>query len=48
MTRTAACVDAKNFYIGEQGPMENPPGSLWRVMPAAEVPEGAETADTVE
>ena len=41
-------VDAKNFYIGEQGPMENPPGSLWRILPASEVPEGAEVAETVQ
>lgn len=40
-------VDAKNFYIGEAGPDQNPPGSLWRIMPASEVPEGAQTAETV-
>jgi glucose/arabinose dehydrogenase len=40
-------VNANNFYIGEQGPDQNPPGSLWRVMPASEIPQGAETAETV-
>jgi glucose/arabinose dehydrogenase len=40
-------VNANNFYIGEQGPDQNPPGSLWRVVPAGEVPQGAETAETI-
>jgi glucose/arabinose dehydrogenase len=40
-------VNCNCFYIGEQGPTENPPGALWRVMPTDEVPEGAETARTV-
>ncbi|HET7413406.1 MAG TPA: PQQ-dependent sugar dehydrogenase, partial [Pararhizobium sp.] len=41
-------VNANNFYIGEQGAEANPPGALWRVVPASEVPEGAEVAETVE
>jgi glucose/arabinose dehydrogenase len=41
-------VNCNCFYIGEQGPMANPPGSLWRVVPAGEVPDGAEVARTVQ
>jgi hypothetical protein len=37
-------VNANNFYIGEQGPLANPPGSLWRIVPADRVPSGAVTA----
>lgn len=37
-------VNASNAYLADQGPLENPPGSLWRIMPADEVPDGAETA----
>lgn len=37
-------VDAHNFYVGEQGATQNPPGSLWRVVPADRVPQGAVTA----
>jgi len=40
-------VNCNCFYVGEQGAMENPPGALWRVVPADEVPEGAEVARTV-
>jgi glucose/arabinose dehydrogenase len=40
-------VDCNCFYLADQGPMDNPPGSLWRIVPADEVPEGAETARTV-
>jgi hypothetical protein len=40
-------VNCNCFYLADQGPMENPPGSLWRIVPADEVPEGAETARTV-
>ena len=35
------------FYLTDQGPLENPPGALWRVMAADEVPDGAEVARTV-
>lgn len=40
-------VNSNNFYTSDQGPEDNPPGSLWRVVPAGEVPEGAETATVV-
>ena len=39
-------VNSHNFYIGEQGATQNPPGSLWRVVPADRVPSGAVTART--
>jgi glucose/arabinose dehydrogenase len=44
---TILAVNCNCFYLADQGPMENPPGSLWRIVPAGEVPEGAETARTV-
>ena len=40
-------VNSNNFYTSDQGPQDNPPGSLWRVVAAGEVPSGAETAPTV-
>lgn len=40
-------VDCNCFYTSDKGAEANPPGSLWRVVPADEVPEGAETARTV-
>jgi glucose/arabinose dehydrogenase len=39
-------VTANNFYTADQGPEANPPGSLWRIVLASDVPEGAETATT--
>lgn len=45
---TVYAVDCNCFYIGEQGPLRNPPGSLWRVVPAEQVAEGAETARVVQ
>lgn len=39
-------VNANNFYLADQGPDSNPAGSLWRVMAASEVPEGATLAKT--
>jgi hypothetical protein len=36
------------FYLADQGPLANPPGALWRVVPADQVPEGAEVARTVQ
>jgi glucose/arabinose dehydrogenase len=39
-------VNSHNFYIGEQGATQNPPGSLWRVVRADQVPQGAVTART--
>jgi glucose/arabinose dehydrogenase len=41
-------VNCNCFYIGEQGPLENPPGALWRVVPEDQVPQGAELARTVQ
>jgi glucose/arabinose dehydrogenase len=32
------------FYTDDKGPVANPPGGLWRLMPANEVAAGAETA----
>ena len=37
-------VNANNFYLADQGPTANPPGALWRVVPADQVPQGAVTA----
>jgi glucose/arabinose dehydrogenase len=34
-------VNANNFYLADQGPTQNPPGALWRVVPADQVPQGA-------
>ncbi len=41
-------VNANNFYLADTGPDSNPPGQLWRVMAADEVPEGAIVADTMQ
>ncbi|MGI9420688.1 MAG: PQQ-dependent sugar dehydrogenase [Geminicoccaceae bacterium] len=41
-------VNANNFYLADEGPDTNPPGSVWRVVPASEVPDGAEVARTAE
>ncbi len=35
------------FYTSDKGASGNPPGALWRVVPADQVPAGAETARTV-
>lgn len=32
------------FYLSDKGPVSNPPGALWRIMPRNRVPAGAETA----
>lgn len=32
------------FYTDDKGPVANPKGALWRVLPATEVPAGAEVA----
>lgn len=36
------------FYTSDRGPLGNPPGALWKIVPANEVPAGAETARTVQ
>jgi hypothetical protein len=41
-------VNANNFYLADQGPEANPPGALWRVVPADQVPQGAEVARTAQ
>ena len=41
-------VNCDCFYLVDQGPLANPPGALWRVVPADQVPAGAEVARTVE
>jgi cytochrome c(L) len=40
-------VNCNCFYTSDRGPAGNPPGALWRIVPASEVPAGAETARTV-
>lgn len=39
-------VTSCNCNYGGPAPQENPPGSLWRIVPSDQVPEGAETAAT--
>ncbi len=41
-------VNANNFYLADEGPDANPPGTVWRVVPADEVPAGAEVARTAK
>jgi len=41
-------VNANNFYLADEGPDANPPGQLWRIVSADQVPAGAETADRVK
>jgi len=41
-------VNCNCFYLADQGPLENPPGALWRVVPEDQVPQGAEVARTVQ
>jgi cytochrome c(L) len=40
-------VDCHCFYTSDKGATANPPGSLWRVVAADQVPSGAEVARTV-
>jgi cytochrome c(L) len=40
-------VDCHCFYTSDRGATANPPGSLWRVVPADKVPAGADVARTV-
>lgn len=39
-------VNCNCFYLDDKGPLANPPGALWRIMPATQVPAGAVTAPT--
>lgn len=41
-------VNCNCFYTADRGPMGNPPGALWRIVPASEVKPGQETAMTVQ
>ena len=41
-------VNCNCFYTADRGPMGNPPGSLWRIVAAADVKPGQETALTVQ
>jgi glucose/arabinose dehydrogenase len=41
-------VNCECFYLVDQGPLLNPPGALWRVVPADQVPAGAEVARAVQ
>jgi cytochrome c(L) len=36
------------FYTSDRGPLGNPPGALWKIVPAGEVKPGQETARTVQ
>jgi cytochrome c(L) len=40
-------VNCNCFYTSDRGAMGNPPGALWRVVPASQVPSGAETARVI-
>ncbi len=40
-------VNCNCFYTADKGPLSNPPGALWKVVPADEVPSGVQTARTV-
>ncbi|MEO8248673.1 MAG: PQQ-dependent sugar dehydrogenase [Burkholderiales bacterium] len=37
-------VNCNCFYTDDKGAANNPPGALWRIMPADKVPQGAEVA----
>ena len=41
---TVLAVNCNCFYLDDKGPTANPPGALWRVVPADKVPAGAELA----
>lgn len=40
-------VNCHCFYLDDKGPLANPPGALWRILPQNQVPPGAETAPVV-
>ncbi|CAN5665639.1 PQQ-dependent sugar dehydrogenase [soil metagenome] len=44
---TILAVNCNCFYLADQGPDENPPGALWRIVPAGEVPDDAVVARTL-
>lgn len=39
-------VNCNCFYTTDKGPLGNPPGALWKVVPADQVPKGAVIANT--
>jgi cytochrome c(L) len=41
-------VNCNCFYTADRGPTSNPPGALWKIVPASEVKPGQETALTVQ
>jgi cytochrome c(L) len=41
-------VNCNCFYTADRGPTGNPPGGLWRIVPAADVKPGMEMALTVQ
>lgn len=41
---TVLAVNCFCFYTDDKGPVANPPGALWRLLPADKVPQGAEVA----
>ena len=41
-------VNCNCFYTADRGPTANPPGALWKIVPASEVKPGQETALTVQ
>jgi glucose/arabinose dehydrogenase len=43
---TVLAVNCNCFYTDDKGAMNNPPGSLWKIVPADKVPAGAEVAET--
>jgi hypothetical protein len=43
---TVLAVNCNCFYTEDKGALANPPGSLWKVVPADKVPSGAEVAAT--
>lgn len=45
---TVLAVNCNCFYLADEGPLENPTGSLWRIVAQADVPQGATTARSLE
>ncbi|MGE0023845.1 MAG: sorbosone dehydrogenase family protein [Hyphomicrobium sp.] len=43
---TVLAVNCNCFYLDDKGATANPPGALWKILPADKVPAGAEVAKT--
>ena len=43
---TVLAVNCNCFYTEDKGALANPPGALWKIVPADKVPAGAEVAET--